>query len=288
MFGDLDPAKGRVLCSGSYSRRKPHLAMLRHTFPKKQLIVDVGSLDAKDALGFAGGTGHYVWTFEPSPTKADTIRSRIKGTNVTFYPMALSDFDGTAQFEMRRPIGKKARELVANQFGSDGDMLVARAGSSLAAGNATTNAASANRVWVDVPVRTLASLLPADARILLMKIDAQGTDFRVLRGAGAVLTERRVRHLKFEFAVEAIPGGFVEAVDGLKFLDRVGYSCIPCFAASATVSEREAAARSHLSFPMSATAFVSYYFAAARNGTMGSYDDIVCEPRRQPTEMART
>ena len=46
----------------------------------------------------------------------------------------------------------------------------------------------------------------------------------------------------------------------------------------------------HASAYMTATAFpfVSYYFAAARNGTMGSYDDIVCEPRRQPTEMART
>jgi hypothetical protein len=42
------------------------------------IVVDVGSFDASDAVLFAHSSKRHVWTFEPSPSKHESIRQRLR------------------------------------------------------------------------------------------------------------------------------------------------------------------------------------------------------------------
>ena len=191
------------------------------------MVIDVGSLDAADALMF-GGTGHRVWTFEPSPTKHEPIRRRLAASahaaNITFFPYALSNFTGSASFAVHAVRQPKIREFLGARRGS---LAFGSAGDSLQLEQDVGHTTSTQAVNL-VAVRTLDSLVAPREHVLFLKIDAQGFDFRVLLGASRLLSERRVEHLLFELAPHLMPGGRSEAATSLMFMEQMGYSCLPC------------------------------------------------------------
>lgn len=227
---------------------------------KNDLVIDVGSLDGSDAILFAQATKLRVWTFEPSPSKHAGIREKLARAavtdTVTLYPFAISNRTGEATLELLRASGAKARRFMGNGFGSSGDLLTqVERPVGLPPGNATE--------LVRVPVRRLDDLVNISERIAFLKVDAQGQDLLVLRGAERLLANQRVGTLKIEFSPFLMPGRTTGALAGLRWLEQLGYRCAPCHASRAIFVDR--------SKPMSVDAFVGVY-----RGSQTAYDDIVC------------
>ena len=110
----------------------------------------------------------------------------------------------------------------------------------------------------------------APARPPLPQVDAQGHDYRVLRGATGLLSARRVRNLVIEFCPSLMPGGEAEALDALRLMARLGpLACMPCFDATSP-SPREV--------PAGGLRGAEFARRFARTGphTGKGYDNIVC------------
>ena len=70
------------------------------------LILDVGSFDGSDAISLSVGNLHEVWTFEPTPTKWEGIRARLKELGldhrIKLIPVAVSNRTGESNFKVVR------------------------------------------------------------------------------------------------------------------------------------------------------------------------------------------
>ena len=214
---------------------------------KRTLALDIGAFDGSDAVALADkrGGAQRVWSFEPSPSKVPYIQARINETKladvVTLHQMALSNYSGMAQFQMfkSKRMSRGMRSAMGGNLGSAQDMLFNADKASEEQQKKLVSGAGHQReqsTVVDVPVRTLDSLLVGhnavagerDTVIPFMKVDAQGFDFRVLRGAMKLMRTRRVGILVFEFCVSLIPGGHDEMAAGLRLLKQLGADCLPC------------------------------------------------------------
>ena len=241
-------------------------------------MVDVGSLDGSDALYFARAGGHRVWTFEPSPSKLDLIRHRIAQAraagSVTLHGVALSNETGSASFRMTRPVRNELKLTAGQHFGSAQDSLTSSAAAPAGAGT------GAREKVVRVPVTTLDSF-DTNVSLLYLKVDAQGYDYRVLRGAENLLRSHRVRALAFEFFPHAMPHGRAEALEALRWLVHgMRYSCAPC-----NLNRwRVAKADERKSIPT----YVRLLSGAGnKSSTLAFFDDIACEPRELCEEARR-
>jgi FkbM family methyltransferase len=190
-----------------------------------QLMIDVGALDGVEASMYLQ-TGHRVLTFEPAPSKQALIRKRLNLMNrsntatATLLPFALSNFSGTAAFRLSKvPKRSRLRKALGDQMGSPVDSFV---------GERSPASMGMESEVINVPVRTLDSLVPQNERVLYLKIDTQGFDYRTLLGARGLLSARRVGYVKFELYPAQMPGGLEEAVESLQFMENMGYNCLPC------------------------------------------------------------
>ena len=187
------PAAGRVL------RRNLMRERARLDEDPIRIVIDVGSFDGTDAISFATASQQRVWTFEPTPSKHDGIRRRLNEAgvagNVTLFPFALSNKTGDGQLEVLRAAKPKGRKFMNNQLGSAQDLLT----QDVRPGQLPTTRAGV----VKVPIRQLDQVVadhaPPLARVAFMKVDAQGFDTLVLRGASRLLSERRIEKFVFEF-----------------------------------------------------------------------------------------
>jgi FkbM family methyltransferase len=268
IFSHVGSAAGRELaawCPGGRLQRRNLLRERSNNMDAAhRLIIDVGSFDGSDAIDFAKFTRRKVLTFEPTPTKHDSIRKRLHeagvDANVTLLPYALSNTTGTGQLELLRAKHSAGRRFVNNGLGSAQDLLT----QSVRPGLLPPTRAGV----VSVPVRQLDPLLAERdplARIAYMKIDAQGFDTLVLRGAEQLLSKTRIETFAFEFTPFLMPGREDEAVSALEWLERLRYSCVPC-------NQKHTAA-----FQMSAPSSIRDYVAHYR-GTADKYDNMVCQP----------
>ncbi len=130
-------------------------------------------------LAARAGAGGAVFAFEPHPAVADRLREnaarigRLPGAaRVEVRQVALSDAEG------------EARLVLPDEFASNNGVGF------LAAGSGGAN---------EFAVRTqrLDDLFP-DGRIDVMKMDVEGHEPAVLRGAAGLLAGRRIGHLVFE------------------------------------------------------------------------------------------
>lgn len=102
------------------------------------------------------------WAFEPIPAYADRLRRRFP--DVTVEHVALSDFNGSTEFRL----------------------LPAKAAySSLLRRPEIENSLAVQRLTVEV--RTLDDCIPDDARVTFVKIDVEGAEAAVLRGARTLM-----------------------------------------------------------------------------------------------------
>ena len=187
--------------------------------PKDQLVIDVGAFDGKDSIIYARA-GHRVLAFEPSPSKIPKIQANLKrsgmSTRVRLYDIALSNENTIRPFQISLAIDPNEIAFMGHDSGSAQDSFAVPW--------------NTNVQTVDVRVRRLDDVLEelGESRVLMLKIDAQGFDFDVLRGADKLLSEHRVRIVTFEFAIGLMPHKMETARRLLHYLYDRGYHCSMC------------------------------------------------------------
>jgi len=172
---------------------------LRTRLQPGDVVVDIGA-NVGDytsvAASLVGGTGH-VYAVEPGPDNAALLNDRFRAHgNVTVIPAAVVDHTGTVPLFLDRRDGRRH---------------------SLASGNVGKAGGS-----VEVRGISLDEVFSRLSRLKVIKIDAQGAEHQILRGAQTVL-----RALKPTLILELWPQGLVNlgatARRVLESLDAAGY-----------------------------------------------------------------
>jgi FkbM family methyltransferase len=131
-------------------------------------------------VGVAAGPQGKVISFEPHPElfgilqrNVAEVSQRWKVATFQLHQSALGEESGTAQLELPEDFEK-----------NDG---IAKIGSTANSGGRS----------ISVPIATLDELL-GNVSVSVMKIDVEGFEPQVLRGAKTLLQERRIQHILFE------------------------------------------------------------------------------------------
>jgi len=149
-----------------------------------ELALDIGANigQMSSLMRHRTGPSGRVIAFEPHPELHQELTQNmdpaLAGKNaapVTLHQLALSDRPGTARLDPGA-IWQENRGL---------SKIVAPS-------------APASSTQIEVPLATLDSLLQPDARVGLGKIDVEGHECQVLRGAARLLKEKRIRDIIFE------------------------------------------------------------------------------------------
>lgn len=242
------------------NERSPTLIAALRALPAG-LVIDVGADNGQDAIDFAMA-GHRVWSFEPAPGKGEKIKNRLRANGVAervqVHSVALSNYSGIAHFAVHKSLPKHDGLTAQQHPGAQ-------------------RAKNSGVQQVEVPVRRLDSFAAADTRISFLKIDAQGMDFRVLKGALGLLSGGSVERLVFEFTPELMPGGPEEAVEHLRWMRTVGYACAPCN----SIWSRAPAFRQ--GEKVDVAKYVAAYLDPRRSNRHRGYENIVCLPASRCT-----
>ena len=178
---------------GRYERDELALLMqcLEGLVDRGGVAVDVGANVGNHALFFAAHFAE-VLAFEPHPrTHALLALNASLRSNVRCFPFALSDRVGTA--------------MLATPPGNAGMASIEQA-----------DGAADSRGAVEVPLRRLDDLAElAGRRVALLKIDVEGHEAAVIRGAQAVLRRDRPA-VVFEQLADDIEDGSSPALDALR------------------------------------------------------------------------
>jgi FkbM family methyltransferase len=157
--------------------------------PGIRTIVDVGAhagLTA-DALDFLYGPTR-IWAVEPNPALGAQLEARFKGRpHVSVVRCCLGESDGEAS-------------LNAYEFDAASSLFACRPGHLASMGFSEVSRT------VRVPMRTLRDLMPADMPVLdLLKLDCQGSELAVLKGAGERISN--IRWIYCEVSIDTIYDG---------------------------------------------------------------------------------
>lgn len=202
-----------------------HLAdHLRTTFAQHRIdaILDVGGNLGQYAMMLRMLVGYRGWIFscEPNPAVARRMSARLRhDARWRLFPFALGQTEGTLSLQITRaseftsfraPSAESAR-----LFGDLGEVTEV----------------------LEVPVRTLGAALAsarecAPCRNVYLKLDTQGFDFEILRGAGAALDE--VRALQTELAFQSLYEGSADWSAVHAFLGSRGFELSGVFPVNAT------------------------------------------------------
>jgi FkbM family methyltransferase len=153
------------------------------------LFVDVGANVGIYAVGLAS---HFrsVYAFEPNPTVLPELRWRIRKSrksNIVVFPMALTDLNGQAEFYLD---AQKRFSVLTDTLLR---VLKYDPGRDQNAGLTRTHA---GRKKIVVPTATYDTQIRESAD--LVKIDVEGAEFLVLKGAKQALESGRIRRLMVE------------------------------------------------------------------------------------------
>ena len=164
----LGDSAGRILTVGSLERLERQF--VRHWLKPGDVFFDVGAnlgLFTVTGARRVGPAGH-VYAFEPSQREAGFLQRNLERnglSNVTVVTAALSDHSGTAQFAVAADGGNNS--LMKNEHPQQ-----------------------RIQYWQTVPLTTLDEYVAAHSieRIALIKIDVEGGEANVLRGAAGLLS----------------------------------------------------------------------------------------------------
>ncbi len=142
--------------------------IMRQVIKKDTNCIDVGCHKGEMLdliLTLAPEGTHYA--FEPLPDMFENLQARYNGQTRVF-PYALADYEGVSEFQFIRNdpaySGLKKRSYDIK----DPDIEV-----------------------IEVPVRRLDDLIPADVTVGFLKIDVEGGEFGVLRGAKKMIIRNK-------------------------------------------------------------------------------------------------
>lgn len=169
--------------------------------PRDGVVADIGGNIGTTALAFAAavpeGTVH---VFEPSPEMLGCLRRNVElsgADNVTVHACGLGDRATTASLQVAIP-------------GNPGSAYLSRE-------PATTG--------TPVEVRRLDDVLATTPRLDFVKIDVEGLELQVLRGATELLRRHRPAVL-FELNEQALRRGGSSGRETVAFLQQLGYRLV--------------------------------------------------------------
>ena len=231
-------------------------------------MLDIGAFDGLDAITYAS-TGHTVWSFEASPAKAEPIKSRFRDAcsanrcNITLYPVALSDSNGNTSFFVHAPPKLAGRKFLHGGLGSAQDSILEDA------------PAFSKGHKVIVAKRSLDSLVPAGTKVVFAKIDVQGHELSVLRGATRLLATQSVQIIATEWFPNAMQRGASEAIELVELLGNFNYTCTAC--GGPVVLVRQGGYNANTPFP--ASAYARLLSNRTSEHSLNAYDNLVCKPK---------
>jgi FkbM family methyltransferase len=177
------------------------------------IAVDIGAnvgVYAVQLSRLCGPTGH-VWAFEPVPDTYWRLRETLalnRCDNVSPIKGAVSDEDGTVRMGLFEP--------QFAEWNSIGNHLMHTADGTPVSPDQS----------VEVPALTLDKFCEAKGieRINFMKVDVEGFEYSVFRGAQRLLREHRVDYICFEISKEPLYGAGVESRNVFGELKAHGYA----------------------------------------------------------------
>jgi FkbM family methyltransferase len=149
-----------------------------------EVALDIGANIGQmtSLLSLKLGPSGQVLAFEPHPALFAQLSDNVALTRaiahsapVTLHQTALSDFEGTAQLQVGQ--AWNGNQGLAQLFDQSNDAALGR---------------------IDVRVTTLDRVIDSQTHIGVCKLDVEGHELRVLRGATTLLRERRIRDVVFE------------------------------------------------------------------------------------------
>ncbi|TCT04601.1 FkbM family methyltransferase [Aquabacter spiritensis] len=193
---------GLSLSSGIEPTQNGELLLIDVVAPRSRYFVDVGANVGNWSLMFADRMTHAKGlAFEPGPQTVERLRAALRGAGfggIEVVASAVSDLPGTLRFWEEAGYGETS-SLLSQHSHPDAKAVA-------------------------VPVTTLDIEMQTRGveRIDFLKIDAEGFDLNVLRGAAGYLGGQRIRVLQFEYnAPWALAGGTIQAA--FRLLEGNGY-----------------------------------------------------------------
>ncbi len=178
------------------SNRNGEYALIDHLAAKITTFVDVGANVGEWSDHMFKHANAKGFIYEPSRTCVQKLKERFKGKDAVIRDVAVSDHVGTAIFAQEDNCG-------------EGSSLVD--GSAPGQGNCT-----------EVSITTLdAEFKNSPLRIDYLKIDTEGYDLKVLRGAHEVIT--KARFVQFEYNSHWASVGSTLA-DAIRYLNHLGFT----------------------------------------------------------------
>jgi FkbM family methyltransferase len=163
------------------------------------VVVDVGGNIGTTALHFAATVPQgLVHVFEPSPAMLACLRRNIVlsgADNVVVHPFGLADAPARGQLQVATPGNPGSAFFVDRDDGTSGDRI---------------------------EVRCLDDVLRDSSRVDFVKIDVEGLELRVLRGARATLLRHRPT-VVFEVNDGALARAGTSGAEVCRFLQDLGY-----------------------------------------------------------------
>jgi FkbM family methyltransferase len=184
-------------------RRDPAFRLVRDLVRPGDTVIDVGANAGLWIMGIArrAGATAVVHAFEPVPGNFERLTVNVERNNLTWvhcHRLALSDVAGRAQFQMP-PSGNTG------------------------AGSLGTREAAGS---FDVQVSTLDGFCQENAlaRVHLLKVDVEGAELRVFKGAAGLLGSKQPPFITFEVG-ESLAAAFGTSAAVVKaFLGQFGYA----------------------------------------------------------------
>ena len=193
-------------------------------FPSGSLVLDIGANTGQyvDAFRAAYGKGVHIHSFEPLNVTYELLRKlKADDARVHVRQVALTNFTGSVTF-YSPPISTVKNDLFEFPTGAS---IGQTEGSSIPIGVVPAST-------VDVFLRSLDGAPAADGGLpsgalvapLFMKIDTEGADLAVLRGAAGTLRAGAVEALQFEVNYKwDLVEGVGTLVHGVRLLEALGY-----------------------------------------------------------------
>ena len=185
-------------------------ALIERVLQPGMTVIDVGanhgmfSLEAAHLIGASG----LIHAFEPTPSTRELLRNNLAAngiSSVTVFPAALGEKPGTARLRIHKEMSG-LNTLAAMDVTWNRQKLVA------------------DQI-IEVPVTTLDGHLQKEGlqQIDFLKIDVEGFELGVIRGACKLLGEKRIKLILIEIGDVTCATAGVEPMDLLNELESHGY-----------------------------------------------------------------
>ncbi len=232
------------------------------------LIVDVGAFDGSDwSIPAVMKRGHTVLAFEPMPANRERFMQGVRnqGLENKTYVMDISHANSPRLW----PLNTDGRIFLFGFCVSDhSGMVQMHSEGALASVHPQGFYPSPDdndmREPIEVPAVLLDSIV-SNQDVHLLKIDTQGHELGVLRGARRLFEEGRINIVAIEFWPNGMAAGGFIPVDVLDFLHGFGFMCFDCSRNKHVPSTR----------PSDFEGFVAS-FDGGRDDGFGAWEELLC------------